>query len=49
LEEMLFFLATNIMIVFGITLLLSLQSRQRARAWLVRLGFRRLATKEATH
>ena len=48
LEEMLFFLVTNIMVVFGITLLLSPQSRQRARAWLVRLGFRRLATREAT-
>lgn len=47
-EEMLFFLVTNIMVVFGITLLLSPQSRQRARVWLVRLGFSRFATRVAT-
>lgn len=45
-EEMLFFLATNVMVVFGITLVLAPQSRQRARAWLNRLGLRPIDTRE---
>lgn len=45
-EEMLFFLATNVMVVFGIGLLLAPQSRQRARQWLGRLGFSPVDTRE---
>lgn len=45
-EEMLFFLATNVMVVFGISLLLASQSRHRARQLLVRLGLRPIDTRE---
>lgn len=42
-EEMLFFLMTNVIIGFGITLMLSEDLRQRAQAALVRLRNRRVA------
>jgi lycopene cyclase domain-containing protein len=47
-EEMLFFLATNIMVVFGITLLLSPQSRQRWQNWQAQLKFHNKDPKELT-
>jgi lycopene cyclase domain-containing protein len=39
LEEMLFFLMTNLMIAFGISLMLSAQVHQRLRSWVERVGF----------
>jgi putative membrane protein len=47
-EEMLFFLVTNTMVVFGITLLLSPQSRQRWENWPAQLKFHHKDPKEIT-
>lgn len=45
-EEMLFFLVTNILIVFGVTLFLSPYSLPRFRKWLVNLGLRSVRSFE---
>ena len=46
-EEMLFFLVTNILVVFGVTLFLSPHSLQRGREWLANSRLRLVGTKEA--
>ena len=38
LEELIFFLVTNMLVVFGMTLVLSRESRKRAREWFERLS-----------
>lgn len=42
-EELIFFTITNVLLVFGMTLLLTSESRMRAREWLLAMGLERLA------
>jgi putative membrane protein len=47
-EEMLFFLITNILVVFGVTLFLSPYSSPRARKWLATAALRKAGSQEVT-